>query len=286
MLDFSLELLLNKLEAMEHKLQKIENEMLENRSKQEQSQKEMFTALKKFEHQIALNFSELQQRIEKKIINNQYKQPSASSCKDIPTDVSGAYMIDLKNVGFSVPFRVYCEQQAFDGGWIVIQYRYDGSLDFYRDWNEFRDGFGDLQKEFWLGLEKVHQITKGRRHELMIELKDFAGTYKYAHYLTFEIGSESEEYNLKRLGTYNGTAGNEMVMNDGRKFTTKDRDNDVYDENCAQMYQGAWWHKQCTAANLNGLYINTINKTSMHWYDFKKGRHGLSYSGMMIRELD
>ncbi|ETN64668.1 hypothetical protein AND_003581 [Anopheles darlingi] len=77
--------------------------------------------------------------------------------------------------------------KIFGGGWIVMQFRFDGSLDFNRGWDEFRDGFGDLNKEFWLGLEKVHQITSGRKHELMIELKDFNGTYKYARYDGFEI---------------------------------------------------------------------------------------------------
>uniref|UniRef100_A0A182F2A0 Fibrinogen C-terminal domain-containing protein n=1 Tax=Anopheles albimanus TaxID=7167 RepID=A0A182F2A0_ANOAL len=185
-----------------------------------------------------------------RVLRNQYSQPSATSCKDVPTNVSGTYLIDLSPA--SAPFRVYCEQRALGGGWIVMQHRYDGSLDFYRDWSEFRNGFGDLEKEFWLGLEKVHQITKGRRHEMIVELKDFDGTYKYAHYDAFEIGSESEEYVLKELGSYDGTAGNEMRINSGMKFTAKDRDNDEYEKNCAQICQGAWWHQRCTAANLNG----------------------------------
>ncbi|XP_035772645.1 ficolin-2-like [Anopheles albimanus] len=210
------------------------------------------------------------------------KQPPFSSCQDVPSNVSGTYLIHVKND--SEPFEVYCEQNSFGGGWIVFQYRYDGSLDFYRGWNEYRDGFGDLNKEFWLGLEKVHQITSGRKHELIVELKDIRGTYKFARYDAFEIGSETDQYILKELGKYNGTAGDAMCSNKGMQFSTKDQDNDVSIGLCAQLHEGAWWHWGCTYANLNGRYMNAVNRKSMYWYSFK-GRQGLSYSRMMIREL-
>ncbi|XP_050087775.1 fibrinogen-like protein A [Anopheles aquasalis] len=213
------------------------------------------------------------------------KQPPFSSCKDVPLKVSGTYQIRVKR--YSEPFEVYCEQESFEGGWIVFQFRSDGSLDFYRGWNEFRDGFGDLNKEFWLGLEKVHQITSGRKHELIIELKDFEGMYKYARYGAFEIGSESDQYNLKEFGNYSGTAGDNMSHYRGKKFSTKDRDNDAYDSNyCAPLMEGAWWYWSCSDSNLNGRYMNAVDMKSMFWFYFKNNIQGLSYSRMMIRELE
>ncbi|XP_049548921.1 fibrinogen-like protein A [Anopheles darlingi] len=299
----------DQMQNSEIKMLQIENNILEHRSRQEKSEKEMIVALHTLENQLAVNLSGLHdnildyrssqdknykemfaviEKIEHQIALNlteATQQPPFSSRKDIPSKVSGTYLIRVKND--SEPFKVYCEQKAFGGGWIVFQYRYDGSLDFYRGWDEFRDGFGDLNKEFWLGLEKVHQITRDRKHELIVELQDFSGNYKYARYDAFEIGSESERYNLKVLGKYNGTAGDAMSYSMGRKFSTKDRDNDAWNTiHCAQIYEGAWWHSDCTLANLNGRYTNAINDKSMHWYYFKSNWQGLKYSRAMIRELD
>ncbi|XP_035795006.1 angiopoietin-related protein 4-like [Anopheles albimanus] len=89
--------------------------------------------------------------------------------------VSGVYLIGVHYA--SPPFKVYCEQVKFGGGWIVIQHRFNGSVDFNSNWNEYRDGFGSFDSEFWLGLEHIHQLTTARNHEVIIEMRDFEGNY-------------------------------------------------------------------------------------------------------------
>ncbi|XP_050094809.1 ficolin-1-like [Anopheles aquasalis] len=247
--------------------------LIEHRLSQEQSHKEMFATIQKLEHRVAFNLSEIH--------NRDQEQPSFSSCKEVPW--TGVHLIRVNRD--SEPFEVYCEQETFGGGWIVFQFRYDGSLDFYRGWNEFRDGFGDLNKEFWLGLEKVHQITSGRKHELVVELEDFERTYKCARFNAFEIGSESDQYDVKAIGKYSGTAGDRMSYYKDRKFSTKDRDNDMSNRHCAQEFEGAWWHWICTDVNLNGRYLNAVDKKSIYWRSLKN-HQGLSYSRMMIREQE
>ncbi|XP_049549316.1 fibroleukin-like [Anopheles darlingi] len=306
MLGFTLELLLAKLEAMEQKLQEMQNDLNQQRSSQEENRTKIFSALQKLDQDVALVLQDrschnLSQRTvtvlskQNQCADNsapQIKTPTPkprqspfSSCKDVPTDVSGIYTIRLNYD--SEPFKVYCDQKSFGGGWNVIQHRYDGSLDFYRGWDEFRDGFGDLDREFWLGLEKVHQMTKSHKHELIVELKSFDGVYKYARYDDFEIGNERKKYALQHIGSYSGTAGDAMKGLKGMKFTTKDRDYDRYGSGqCAHYHEGAWWHKDCTFTNLNGRHVNTVERKTMFWYPFTNKEQGLSFSRMMIRGLE
>ncbi|KAF0303493.1 Fibrinogen C domain-containing protein 1-B [Amphibalanus amphitrite] len=54
--------------------------------------------------------------------------------------------------------------------------------DFYRNWTEYKDGFGDLSGEFWWGLEKLWLMTEtmGRRYDLRVDLEDFDEEKRYA----------------------------------------------------------------------------------------------------------
>ncbi|CAC5390000.1 ANGPT2 [Mytilus coruscus] len=71
-------------------------------------------------------------------------------CSDMNDTVhkSGVYTIfpDHKN-----GIRAYCDMSSCGGGWTVIQRRIDGTTSFDRNWVEYREGFGDPQKEYWLG---------------------------------------------------------------------------------------------------------------------------------------
>ena len=94
--------------------------------------------------------------------------------------------MDFKQVGVKVNeiykihqnilkiIQVYCDQTTDGGVWTVIQRRIDGSLDFFRDWENYKKGFGNLQNEFWLGNENILTLTlQGlnlRGNELRIEM--------------------------------------------------------------------------------------------------------------------
>ena len=54
----------------------------------------------------------------------------------------------------------------------MFQRRLDGSVDFYRLWNDYKHGFGDLCGEFWLGLDKIHRLTSGVNNVLRVDLGD------------------------------------------------------------------------------------------------------------------
>ena len=113
---------------------------------------------------------------------------------------SGVYSI---NPGGSGAFYVYCDQTTADGGWTVFQKRQDGSVDFYRGWADYKQGFGNLNGEYWLGLDKVHRLTNNGKYQLRVDLEDFAGNTAYAEYDSFGVASEGNKYKLS-LGNYSG----------------------------------------------------------------------------------
>ena len=95
------------------------------------------------------------------------------------------------------------------GGWTVFQRRLDGSVDFYLGWESYKNGFGNLSGEFWLGNDNLHRLTSADKVILRVDLEDFEGNITYAKYTTFMVADERDKYRLK-IGGYSGTAGDSM----------------------------------------------------------------------------
>lgn len=168
----------------------------------------------------------------------------ATSC----TRRSGYYYIKISQFS-NESFIAECDAHTEGGDWIVIQRRHDGSIDFYRNWAEYKVGFGDIDGEFFIGMDKLYALTNyDGPQELLILMENSTNSAKgYAKYDAFQIGNESEKYILKRTGLYTGTAGDSLRGSHmGMKFSTKDQDNDTHAEgSCAVMYMGAWWYSKC-----------------------------------------
>ena len=91
--------------------------------------------------------------------------------------------------------------------WIVIQQRIDGSVNFNRNWVDYKTGFGNIATNFWLGLEKMHQLTSSRTKKLRIEIQSLDNSKWFsAEYDTFLIDSEVKGYAIHVTG-YSGDAG-------------------------------------------------------------------------------
>ena len=112
----------------------------------------------------------------------------------------GVYTVNPDRLG---SFRVYCDMNRDGGGWTVFQRRQDESQDFYRGWSDYKAGFGDLNGEFWLGLDKIHRLSKSGQSVLRVDLLDFHGAEAYAKYETFSVADESDKYRLN-VGSYSG----------------------------------------------------------------------------------
>lgn len=194
---------------------------------------------------------------------------------------SGVYMIYIPNT--TTELNVYCDQVTDGGGWLVFQRRQDGSVDFYQNWATYKEGFGDITGEFWLGNGKLHLLTRDSQ-ELRVDLSDFDGNTAYAKYSAFAIGSESEKYKLS-FSEYSGSAGDSLARHNGMSFSTKDRDYDIWVSSCAQRYKGCWWYSDCLDSNLNGIYYNSarIEPKGVTWDLWKNNYSVLKKTEMKIR---
>lgn len=94
--------------------------------------------------------------------------------------------------------------------------------------------------DFWLGLEKMHQMVKEERFQLLVELRDWEGNTQRAHFL-FRLGGEETAYTLSLLGPIRGELESAMGDFPQLPFSTRDRDHDLKgDTNCAKHLSGQW----------------------------------------------
>ncbi|KAH8382261.1 hypothetical protein KR009_002586, partial [Drosophila setifemur] len=191
---------------------------------------------------------------------------------------NGIYELKLPD---TEPFEVPCKSSTF--GWTVIQRRQDGSVNFSRSWKEYKEGFGDVRGEFFIGLEKLHLMTTARPHEIFITLKQIDGNTRYVGFSNFSIDNENEYYKIINLGSYSGTAGDSLWS--GKVFSTFD--NDSKNENLPTIFGGGWWFTGCM---LNGRYYkpgDTIEYPYIFWgpWTARDSKVPLAATEMMIRPV-
>ena len=85
----------------------------------------------------------------------------------------------------------------------VLQQRVNGKIDFYRGWNDYKNGFGDLNVEFWLGNDNIHLLTLNHDQKVKIELITPANEIAYADYGSFWIENEEKKY-LVNISGFSG----------------------------------------------------------------------------------
>ncbi|XP_063792366.1 ficolin-2-like isoform X2 [Pseudophryne corroboree] len=168
---------------------------------------------------------------------------AARNCKELHNQ--GAELSDWYTIypDGSQPIKVLCDMDTDDGGWIVFQRRWDGSVDFFRDWDAYKKGFGSRLNEFWLGNDNLQKIT---------------------------------------------SLGDSMSGLNNMKFSTKDQDNDTYENSCSVLYKGGWWYSSCHTANLNGLYHlgeHTSYADGINWYTGKGHHYSFKHVEMKIRAV-
>uniref|UniRef100_A0A8C6UXW7 Fibrinogen C-terminal domain-containing protein n=1 Tax=Neogobius melanostomus TaxID=47308 RepID=A0A8C6UXW7_9GOBI len=162
---------------------------------------------------------------------------------------SGVYTIYPSDQRFGIP--VYCDADTAGKKWTVILKRSDGSENFFRPWDHYAAGFGDINAEYWLGLDFIHKLTTHKQQEL----------------------------------------NNSFSFNNGMKFSTFDKDQDVWNNNCARAYMGGFWYRYCHQTNPTGVYLwgnaayGAPSLTGVIWRTWKGNVYSLKSITFKIRPV-
>ncbi|XP_071836160.1 uncharacterized protein [Apostichopus japonicus] len=193
-----------------------------------------------------------------------------------PRDCSDLYAANRTNNGAytiypaeSSGFEVYCEMSS--GGWTILQRRTSSSVNFYRNWNEYKHGFGIPTGDHWIGNDKIYSLTQQTdiNYQLLIEKTNREGSTYHSRYSSFSISNERDKYQLS-LGGYSGNAGNNaMGANSGYRFSTHDQDNDgssTFD--CAEKHQGGWWYAYDRSTGSSNHCYSFSNRVATGGYEY------------------
>ncbi|NP_001334474.1 microfibril-associated glycoprotein 4 isoform 1 precursor [Mus musculus] len=245
------------------------------------------------------------------------------SCLQQPLDCDDIYAQGYQEDGVyliypygpSVPVPVFCDMTTEGGKWTVFQKRFNGSVSFFRGWSDYKLGFGRADGEYWLGkvgpwgggcpsakslltgchpslgLQNLHLLTLKQKYELRVDLEDFENNTAYAKYIDFSISpnaisAEEDGYTLYVAGFEDGGAGDSLSYHSGQKFSTFDRDQDLFVQNCAALSSGAFWFRSCHFANLNGFYLGGSHLSyanGINWAQWKGFYYSLKRTEMKIR---
>ena len=183
---------------------------------------------------------------------------SCCELKIFSTDYAPSGVYKMSKGSFDNSVKVYCDMVTKEGGWIVIQRnKKDSQLNFNKNWTDYEEGFGNLNKEFSCGLKELHCMTQRGQWEMRVDYQKNEKTWSYLHYNQFSVGSASEEYPLT-VGGFTGVGTDWFATHahplNGMKFSTPDNDNDKYKNanfNCAANTRSGWWHNNCFDININ-----------------------------------
>lgn len=161
------------------------------------------------------------------------------------------------------PVQVYCDMETEGGGWTAIQRRVNGEESFYRNWTEYKLGFGSPNVDYWIGNDAIHQLTNGRNLSLRVTITPMnGGSVSFKMYHQFYVFGEDLNYKLQLAVPGNGNLDDVLLYSGGLRltgmqFSTFDVDNDKNYGNCADGHYGGWWFSSCHDAYLNGPWLST-----------------------------
>lgn len=216
---------------------------------------------------------------------------------------NGVYEISIF-LGYTT-LPIFCDQETLGlfsdkRGWMTIQRRIDGEVNFDRGWNDYLNGFGFPDKEHWIGLRNILKITKQKKlgqkdktnQILRIDLEDWDGNKVSMEYSSFSILSEEYSFAIQDLGSYSGTnvLRNHLAFSMYAPFSTYDHNTDKRrTKTCITSQRGGWWFGSCNNLNLNGIYpgknekVDKKNIFVRDWNSINRNNTAIRYVSIKLQ---
>ncbi|XP_054731549.1 angiopoietin-2-like isoform X2 [Anastrepha obliqua] len=191
----------------------------------------------------------------------------------------GVYALEITERSLTMP--AYCLPDPNKGkAWLVVQRRIDETLSFDLGRDEYWNGFGNLNGNFFIGLEAIHKMMLPNKNtELWIQLGISTGESPYEFYKDFVISSENKMYQLMSVHGAEGTAGDELTSLTGEVFIHRNIGTRLW-RTCDKRLLTGWWYPgdgiSCGTGNLNRDFENIT------WGDWNH----IIYTHMAIRHTD
>ncbi|XP_059175236.1 ficolin-2-like isoform X2 [Physella acuta] len=201
------------------------------------------------------------------------------------TKMNDLILVDMTFTGVDVN-RTLCDTKTDGGGWIIIQRRIKGDVNFTRTWNDYKNGFGSTSGDFWIGNDVISSLTSLGYNELRFDMK-YKGKDYYAVYRGFKVQNEAAKYRMNYPSFSGGNVEDKFSYHNGMKFTTIDSDNDEWSgRNCAvDDSGGGWWYRFCHWVNVNGEWASRVRERGINWYTITGFTDSLDFVEMKLRRL-
>ena len=136
------------------------------------------------------------------------------------------YILPWGSIHYIITFVIYVVY-IFEYS-VVLMLRNDvngsNSYFFNRPWSEFEHPFGDPDSLYWVGLERLNQLTTGHDCKIRFDLKDAdTGLEYFAIYSNFSVGNSSSYYTMTVDSVQSGgNATDAFTICSGMAFSTYD----------------------------------------------------------------
>lgn len=190
-----------------------------------------------------------------------------TSCDDIYFSMEpGQHVVRVEPEDGLGPITVLCDVKGKREIYTVFQKRFNGSVDFFRNFRDYENGFGSLESEFWLGLKNIRRLLlqTGNKNQLRVDMSVKETNINYTRiYPTFSIGP-GDEYRLTVGGLYDRGYG--MSSSSYKPFST-------YDHGLTQVAgrnsrRAGWWFPEDHGyVNLNGVWGVAGKPYSVFWWE-------------------